>query len=154
MTSTHRPCCAPATAPVAGAAPSPAVAAEPGPATRPRSTRGQVRLPGGGFAMGDAFGEGYPADGETPVHTVRLRPFHIDETAVTNARFAAFVKATGHVTDAERFGSSAVFHLVVAAPDADVLGNAAGAPWWINVRGAHWRRPEGARSDITGRQNQ
>ncbi|MFD5651196.1 formylglycine-generating enzyme family protein [Streptomyces sp. NPDC127039] len=153
MTRTHRPCCAPATAPVAVAAPSPAVAAEPGHAARPRSTRGQVRLPGGEFAMGDAFGEGYPADGETPVHTVRLRPFHIDETAVTNARFAAFVKATGHVTDAERFGSSAVFHLVVAAPDTDVLGNAAGAPWWLNVRGAHWRRPEGARSDITGRPN-
>ncbi|MEV5548746.1 formylglycine-generating enzyme family protein [Streptomyces sp. NPDC052309] len=155
MTSDHRPCCTPG---VAGSPEAVAVtltAAPPAPvhAATERSTRGQVRLPGGEFAMGDAFDEGYPADGESPVHTVRLEPFHIDETAVTNARFAAFVKATGHVTDAERYGSSAVFHLVVAAPAADVLGQAAGAPWWINVKGAHWRRPEGAHSDITGRQN-
>ncbi|MFB7595282.1 formylglycine-generating enzyme family protein [Streptomyces sp. NPDC056160] len=149
MTSEHHPCCTPG----AVAVPPPAAPPAPGPATRRRSTRGQVRLPGGDFAMGDAFDEGYPSDGETPVHTVRLQSFHIDETTVTNAQFATFVKATGHVTDAERHGSSAVFHLAVAAPSADVLGNAAGAPWWINVRGAHWRLPEGGRSDITGRQN-
>ncbi|MGV9391798.1 formylglycine-generating enzyme family protein [Streptomyces olivaceus] len=149
MSHDHRPCCAPSGTPAAvTAAPS-----GPGPAAGPRSTRGQVSLPGGEFAMGDAFDEGYPADGETPVHTVRLAPFHIDETAVTNAQFAAFVKATGHVTDAERYGSSAVFHLVVDAVPADVLGGAAGTPWWINVRGAHWRRPEGPRSDIARRQN-
>lgn len=56
--------------------------------------------------MGDAFGEGYAADGEVPVHRVELAPFHIDATAVTNAQFAGFVKATGHVTDAERFETS------------------------------------------------
>ncbi|MFE6288099.1 formylglycine-generating enzyme family protein [Streptomyces sp. NPDC057877] len=148
MTRDHRPCCTPTAAPTADAS-SLAVA----PATRGRSTRGQVRLPGGGFAMGDAFDEGYPADGETPVHQVRLKPFHIDETAVTTAQFAAFVKATGHVTEAERHGSSAVFHLAVAAPASDILGNAAGAPWWINVRGAHWRHPEGAGSDVSDRQS-
>ena len=149
MSHDHRPCCAPSGTPAAVTVAPPA----PGPAAGPRSTRGQVSLPGGEFAMGDAVGEGYPADGETPVHTVRLAPFHIDATAVTNARFAAFVKATGHVTDAERYGSSAVFHLVVDAGPADVLGSAAGTPWWINVRGAHWRRPEGTQSDITTRQN-
>ncbi|WP_051844459.1 formylglycine-generating enzyme family protein [Streptomyces sp. NRRL S-813] len=153
MTREHHSCCTPSGAPAAIAVPPPAVPPTPGPAVGKRSTRGQVRLPGGEFAMGDAFGEGYPADGETPVHAVRLQPFHIDETAVTNAQFATFVKATGYVTDAERYGSSAVFHLVVAAPSSDILGTAAGTPWWINVRGAHWRRPEGAGSDITGRQN-
>ncbi|MGQ4419513.1 SUMF1/EgtB/PvdO family nonheme iron enzyme [Streptomyces sp. SAS_269] len=152
MTGERRSCCAPpADVPVATKAPAPGTGG--GLAAHRHSTRGQIRLPGGDFAMGDAFGEGYTADGETPVHTVRLKPFHIDETAVTNTQFATFVKATGHVTDAERHGSSAVFHLVVAAPSADVLGTAAGTPWWINVRGAHWRRPEGARSDVTDRQN-
>ena len=151
MTGEHSSCCTPgAGAPLTLA---PRVPAAPGPVAAGRSTRGQIRLAGGEFAMGDAFGEGYPADGETPVHPVRLPPFHIDETAVTNAQFAAFVKATGHVTDAERYGSSAVFHLVVAAPSADVLGSAAGTPWWINVRDACWRRPEGARSGIAERQN-
>ena len=151
MTHEHSSCCTPgAGVPLTLAVPPAAASAA---AAAPRSTRGQVRLPGGEFAMGDAFGEGYAADGETPVHPVLLAPFHIDETAVTNARFATFVKATGHVTDAERYGSSAVFHLVVDAPSPDVLGPAAGTPWWINVRGAHWRRPEGARSGIADRQN-
>ncbi|MET8720438.1 formylglycine-generating enzyme family protein [Streptomyces misionensis] len=150
MTSDHRPCCTPSATTV-GAVPT--RAEPPAQAARLRSTKGQVRLPGGEFAMGDAFGEGYPADGEGPVHQVRLKPFHIDETAVTNAQFAAFVKATGHVTDAERYGSSAVFHLAVDAAPADLLGRAAGTPWWINVRGAHWRCPDGPRSGIADRSN-
>jgi len=150
MTSDHRPCCTPSATTVIAV---PGRAGPPAQAVRWRSTKGQVRLPGGEFAMGDAFGEGYPADGEGPVHQVRLKPFHIDETAVTNAQFAAFVKATGHVTDAERYGSSAVFHLAVDAAPADLLGRAAGTPWWINVRGAHWRCPDGPRSGITDRRN-
>ena len=36
-------------------------------------------------------------------------------TSVTNAEFAAFVKATGYRTEAEEYGISAVFHLAVAA---------------------------------------
>ena len=150
MTSDHRPCCTPTATTVSAV---PARVEPPAQAVRPRSTKGQVRLPGGEFAMGDAFGEGYPADGEGPVHQVRLKPFHIDETAITNAQFAAFVKATGHVTDAERYGSSAVFHLAVDAAPADLLGTAAGTPWWINVRGAHWRCPDGPRSGIADRGN-
>jgi len=112
-----------------------------------------VRLAGGNFAMGDAFGEGYPADGEVPVHRVELAPFHIDATAVTNSQFAAFVKATGHVTDAERFETSAVFHAAVAAAPADVFGPVPGTPWWVTVRGATWRSPEGPLSDVSRRQN-
>ena len=103
--------------------------------------------------MGDAFDEGYAADGERPVHEVRLSAFHVDATTVTNAQFATFVKATGHVTDAERYGSSAVFHLLLDAPATDVLGRAAGTPWWLNVRGADWRHPDGRGSDVSRRSN-
>ena len=95
------------------------------------------------FAMGDAFGEGDAA--ELPVHEVRLSPYRLDATTVTNEQFAAFVDATGHVTDAERYGSSAVFHLLVA-PDADVVAPVAGTSWWRNVRGATWRSPGGGGS--------
>jgi formylglycine-generating enzyme required for sulfatase activity len=119
----------------------------------PRSVRGQVRIPAGTFAMGDAFGEGYASDGEVPVHAVTLPEFHMDETAVTNAQFASFVKATGHVTDAERFGTSAVFHAVVDARSADIAGPVAGTPWWTAVRGATWRHPEGPLSDVSRRPN-
>ena len=102
--------------------------------------------------MGDAFGEGYPADGETPVHDVRLHPFSMDATAVTNAQFATFVKDTGHVTEAEHFGVSAVFHLAVTSR-RDVVNHAAGTPWWLAVRGADWRHPEGPGSEVSRRQN-
>jgi formylglycine-generating enzyme required for sulfatase activity len=98
--------------------------------------------------MGDAFAEGDAA--ELPVHCVRLSPFRLDATAVTNDEFAAFVAATGHVTDAERHASSAVFHLLVD-PAADVAGAVAGTPWWSNVRGATWRSPEGGSSSVAGR---
>lgn len=101
--------------------------------------------------MGDAFDEGYAADGEGPVHRVRLSPYLIDETSVTNAQFATFVKATGHVTEAEQLGLSAVFQLAVQAGQADVVGRAAGTPWWVTVKGADWRHPDGPRSSIAER---
>jgi len=118
-----------------------------------RSTRGQVCLPAGTFAMGDAFDEGYADDGETPVHRVTLPPFWIDETAVTNSAFAAFVKATGYVTEAELFGFSAVFYRSVAADPVDIISSAPGTPWWLGVRGASWRHPEGPHSTIGDRPN-
>ncbi len=93
--------------------------------------------------MGDHFGEGYQPDGERPVHRVELTEFRMDVTAVTVAQFAAFVDDTGYVTDAESFGSSAVFHLYLRARPSDVLGSSPTAPWWLEVAGADWRHPQG-----------
>jgi formylglycine-generating enzyme len=110
----------------------------------------QCPVPGGRFLMGDNLGDGSSADGEIPVHEVHVDPFTIDATAVTNEAFAEFVDATGYVTDAESYGFSAVFHLALAAPPSDVMGPAAGTPWWLGVRGAAWRNPGGRLSDLTG----
>ncbi|MBR7744824.1 formylglycine-generating enzyme family protein [Phycicoccus sp. BSK3Z-2] len=110
----------------------------------------QADLTGGTFAMGDPFGDGHPGDGEGPVHPVTLSPFSIDTTTVTNAAFAAFVDATGFVTEAESFGFSAVFHLALAAPEADLMSRVPGAPWWVGVQHADWRHPGGSRSDLDG----
>lgn len=96
--------------------------------------------------MGDAFDEGYPDDGERPVHPVTLADFTMDATAVTNADFAQFVDAAGYVTDAERLGYSAVFNLAFRGPANDVLSRVEGAPWWLVVRGADWRHPNGSDS--------
>jgi formylglycine-generating enzyme required for sulfatase activity len=93
--------------------------------------------------MGDAFDEGYPDDGETPVHPVTLPYFWMDRTAVTNTEFASFVRDTGYVTDAERFGVSAVFHLTVRAEARDIVGRPTDAPWWLSVAGADWAHPFG-----------
>ncbi|GAA1642034.1 formylglycine-generating enzyme family protein [Actinoplanes couchii] len=102
----------------------------------------QVAVPGQTFAMGDAHGDGTPADGERPVHDVRVDGFSIDATAVTVADFRAFVAATGFRTEAESYGWSAVFHLALTDP-ARVAGRTRGTPWWLGVEGADWAHPGG-----------
>ncbi|WP_432085871.1 formylglycine-generating enzyme family protein [Streptomyces sp. bgisy095] len=111
-----------------------------------------LELAGGAFRMGDSFGEGYPADHEGPAREVTVAPFAIGATAVTNEQYARFVGATGHRTDAERFGSSFVFHLLLhPAAGRHVLGRVPQAPWWLGVEGASWHAPEGPGSDLEGR---
>lgn len=108
----------------------------------------QVVVPAGRFVMGDGRGDHNPGDGELPLHPVELASFSIDATTVTTSDFGRFVAATGYRSDAERFGSSAVFaHHVRADPD-DILGASPSVPWWLEVRGADWAHPYGARSAI------
>ena len=109
-----------------------------------------VPLPGGVFVMGDDSVWAYPDDGEGPVHEVVVRPLRVDASAVTNARFAEFVDATGHRTAAECFEWSFVFagFLPDDFPDTRAVDN---APWWRQVYGADWRHPEGPHSDLDGR---
>ncbi|WP_394525297.1 formylglycine-generating enzyme family protein [Paenarthrobacter nicotinovorans] len=109
----------------------------------PAATGGDVQILAGTFAMGDPFGEGYEADGESPVHQVRLPAFRISATTVTNQEFAAFIDATGYRTESEIFGTSAVFHLAVKADRKDILNSVGNVPWWLNVRGADWAHPAG-----------
>lgn len=107
-------------------------------------------IPGGTFLMGGADPDAFTDDGEGPVRPVQLSPYCIDTTAVTNRQFAAFVKSTGHVTDAERFGWSFVFHALVAPQARSALqdGVVRDAPWWLPVGGATWRSPDGPGSGI------
>jgi formylglycine-generating enzyme len=109
-----------------------------------------VHIPGGTFTMGTDDGVGYAADGEGPAHEVELEPFWIDAAAVSNERFARFVLATGYVTEAERFGWSFVFAGLLPADFLPTRG-VEGAPWWRQVFGAQWRRPEGPHSSLDGR---
>ncbi len=111
---------------------------------------GLVPLDGGWFRMGsdDAYAD--ENDGEGPVRSVRLDPFRIAAGAVSNHEFSAFVAATGHVTSAERYGASFVFAGLLPDDFPPTRGMAA-APWWREVPGASWRRPEGGRSTLDGR---
>ena len=126
------------------------------PARDPRAVvRGMVLIPGGTFLMGGNDRDGIPGDGEGPVREVGVPPYHVDAKTVSNAQFAAFAKATGYVTDAERYGWSYVFHGLVH-PEARahvVEGTVPEAPWWLAVAGACWRAPDGPGSDIARRQN-
>jgi formylglycine-generating enzyme required for sulfatase activity len=92
--------------------------------------------------MGSVDPMTYPEDGEGPVRPVDVAPFAIEAYCVSNARFAAFVDATGHVTDSERFGASFVFAGLLP-DDAPPTRGVAAAPWWREVPGASWRHPTG-----------
>jgi sulfatase modifying factor 1 len=141
----HESCCAPGR-----------VATQRSPSDRPALPSARsgaadlVALDGGWFRMGSDDGYAYEDDGEGPVRSVQVDPFRVAAHAVSNRQFAEFVDATGHVTSAERFGVSFVF--VGLLPDDFPSTRAvAAAPWWREVPGASWRRPEGGRSTLDAR---
>jgi len=100
---------------------------------------------------------------EAPVRRVRVDPFWIDETPVTNRQFAEFVAATGHRTFAEippdprdypgmplemAKAGSLVFEKTVGAVDLNDWSN-----WWHFRFGADWRHPTGPNSSLEGLQD-
>ena len=129
---------------------------------------GMVWISGGQFAMGatetiaiDTIDIRSVADAR-PVHQVYVDGFWMDQTDVTNEEFAAFVKATGYVTIAERTPRAEDFP--GAAPENLVAGSVVFSPpshsaplndhyeWWSYVKGANWRHPSGPASSLKGRQ--
>ncbi|TQS74985.1 formylglycine-generating enzyme family protein [Ornithinibacillus gellani] len=111
-----------------------------------------VYIPGGSYLMGTNYKQGFPADGEGPIHKVEVKPFYIDVHTVTNKQFQTFIDATGYVTEAERFGWSFVFHLLVSPETKKkVVQRVQQTPWWFVVEGAYWKQPEGPDSSIENR---
>jgi formylglycine-generating enzyme required for sulfatase activity len=87
-------------------------------------------VPAGAFSMGSENGN----DGEKPVHIVTLGAYWIDQTEVTNARFAQFIEETGYQTLAEKEGWGLVW-----------------TPSTVEqVNGADWKHPQGPQSSISG----
>jgi len=118
------------------------------------STEGMIRLDGGTFLMGYEGTEAWTQDGEGPVREVELSPFRLDAAAVTNERFAAFVEATGYVTESEKFGWAYVFLGQLSKSKQRKLRDTQtvrGLQWWYAIDGAHWRKPEGPGSNIKKR---
>ena len=102
--------------------------------------------------MGNDGADAVPGDGEGPVRDVALAAFRIGAATVTNAEFAAFVRATAHVTAAERAGRSFVFYLQLPKAARGRAGQVvAGLPWWLPVDDASWQRPEGPGSHVRDR---
>ena len=115
--------------------------------------RASITLPGATFLMGSNDAQANSADGEGPARPVALSPFAIDTYPVTNADFAAFVRATGYISEAERYGNSFVFQGQIAPGRYAelVVDTLAAAPWWCLVDGACWHAPEGPGSNIDAR---
>ena len=129
---------------------------------------GMVYIPGGEFSMGipdptRVKGGGKEAMPDArPIHRVKLKEFLMDEHEVTNAEFAAFVKATGYVTLAEKKPTREEFP--DALPEMLVAGSVVFTPpnhevrlddhlqWWSYVKAADWRHPEGPSSSIKGKE--
>lgn len=125
------------------------------------NTAGMKLINGGTFVMGVET-EGHEAVDALPRHQVTVKAFYMDETEVTNTAFAAFVKATGYITIAERQLSVHEFpylpdslrvagSLVFTPPSASVaLYNP--SAWWRFVAGACWKHPAGPGSGIEGKE--
>jgi formylglycine-generating enzyme required for sulfatase activity len=133
-----------------------------------KGLEGMIWIPGGEFSMGandppdmDEVGMKATSDGR-PIHRVYVDGFFMDKTDVTNGEFAKFVKATGYVTVAERKPRAEDFpnappenlvagSVVFAAPDHPVPLNDH-FQWWSYVHGANWQHPQGAASNINGKE--
>jgi formylglycine-generating enzyme len=134
------------------------------------SHEGMLHIPEGSFIMGATASEKGFAN-EYPQHKVQVNNFWIDATEVTNAAFAAFVKATNYITTAERKPDWDIMQsqlpphaerppdsmmvaggLVFTATKNAVDLNDAGQ-WWRFVKGANWQHPEGGESNIIGKEN-
>lgn len=133
------------------------------------SPEGMVWIPGGEFSMGaddppdmDEVGMKATEDAR-PIHRVYVDGFFMDKTDVTNAQFAAFVKATNYVTVAERTPPAADFP--GAPPQNLVAGSVVFSPtdhpvpldnhfqWWTYIPGTNWRHPLSAKSNLKGKEN-
>ncbi|UOE94820.1 formylglycine-generating enzyme family protein [Alkalihalobacillus sp. LMS39] len=109
-------------------------------------------LSGGTFIMGADLNEGYSSDAEGPKRLVTVEPFYISPYTVTNEQFHTFVQKTGYITDAEKYGWSFVFHLLVSESTAKKVKEIVPqTPWWWVVEGASWQCPEGPDSTIDSR---
>ena len=130
--------------------------------------KNMVWIHGGEFSMGGVNPVGMQDGGKEnmndarPVHRVKVSGFYMDETEVTNEQFAAFVKASGYVTVAEKKPTREEFP---EAPEENlVAGSVVFSPpahpvpldnyfnWWGYVKGADWRHPTGPESSIEGKE--
>ncbi|XP_025930600.1 formylglycine-generating enzyme isoform X3 [Apteryx rowi] len=110
-----------------------------------------VAIPGGVFTMGTDEPE-IQQDGEWPARRVHVNSFYMDQYEVSNEDFEIFVNSTGYVTEAEKFGDSFVFEGMLSEEvKAEIHQAVAAAPWWLPVKGANWKHPEGPDSNILKR---
>ncbi|MEM9230567.1 MAG: formylglycine-generating enzyme family protein [Pseudomonadota bacterium] len=96
----------------------------------------------GGMAIVGTSNPGIPDDGEGPLRRVKVKPFRISPTTITNIQFRSFIEATGYLTEAERFGWSFVFWAQVPAHIGATEG-VVDVEWWRRVDGASWFAPNG-----------
>jgi sulfatase modifying factor 1 len=122
-------------------------------------TKDMVLIKGGVYQMGsNDFTD------SKPVHAVKVSSFYMDAHEVTNAQFAAFVKATGYITVAEQpldpkdYPGVPVDKLVpgsaVFTPPQHPVSLDDPMQWWTYTPGADWKHPKGLASNIDGKESE
>lgn len=104
-------------------------------------------VPGGVYDLGTNSDYGFPTDLEGPVTSVPVGGFLIDITTVTVAQFREFINETHYETDAEKYGWSFVFGMLLDSRDKAEAQVIAQTPWWSAVDGANWQHPFGPHSE-------
>jgi len=136
---------------------------------------GMVKIKGGSTTMGSegSFETPYgqtECPEERPLRPIEVSDFWIDQTEVTNDQYAAFTKATGYVTFAEReakledfpeearsslpefpFNQGAMVFTPPETFEGDVMDPSSFLAWWRWDPDANWRHPLGKGSDISGK---
>ncbi|XP_008103542.1 formylglycine-generating enzyme isoform X2 [Anolis carolinensis] len=113
--------------------------------------RQMASIPAGVFTMGTDE-PAIQQDGEWPARKIHINHFFMDLYEVSNREFEKFVNATGYLTEAERFGDSFVFEGMLSEQVKSEIHQAvAAAPWWLPVKGADWKHPDGPDSNIVDR---
>lgn len=102
----------------------------------------RVLIPGGTGLIGTSAPH-IRTDGEGPIRRGLVDPFYMSQSAITNAQFAAFIKDTGYITEAEHLGWSFVFFSQLPDDAPDTRG-VPGSPWWRQVDRASWQCLSGA----------
>ena len=131
--------------------------------------KGMAWIPGREFLMG--CNTRLAKHNEMPAHKIRVDGFWIDQTDITNAQFAIFVKATGYVTTAEKKPDWKTLKVQLPPgtpkpPEQKLIPGAMvfvgtshpvqlddASQWWRFVPGANWRHPYGPLSNIIGKEN-
>lgn len=109
---------------------------------------------GGTFEMGTNKPV-FEADFEGPARNVTVASFYLDKFEVSNENFKSFVDKTEYKTEAEVFGDSFIFEMLLPESEKDKYEDvrAVQAPWWIKMKGVDWKHPEGPTSSIEDRLN-
>ena len=131
--------------------------------------KGMVYISGGNFIMGSEAQ--YAENDEGPELQVKIDPFFMDETEVTNVQFSKFIQETDYITIAERpvdweqikndlpegtpkpHDSILAPGSLVFTPPRHAVNLNDFAQWWLWVNGADWKHPQGPESNIEGKEN-
>ncbi|MEP2278264.1 formylglycine-generating enzyme family protein [Maribacter sp.] len=133
---------------------------------------GMVWVSGATFKQGAVNSDKMAMDHEKPAIEVTVDGFFMDATEVTNAQFAAFVKATGYVTVAEKgidweelkkqipTGTEKPHDSILKPGSLTFKKTKSSVPnlydfsqWWNWTIGADWKHPNGPKSSIKGKDN-